>query len=158
MNIEVIHGPNLNLLGRREPGIYGHATLAWIDAEMERLGGELGVAVRTFQSNHEGALVDRIQQAAEAADGFVINAGAYTHTSIALADALAGVARPYVEVHLSNVFSRERFRHRSYLAAGAVGVISGFGVDSYRLGLRALVEHLKGSAQVRECGSAGVNG
>lgn len=146
MNVEVIHGPNLNLLGRREPAIYGRATLAEIDAEMERLGGELGVAVRTFQSNHEGALVDRVQQAAQTADGFVINAGAYTHTSIALADALAGVARPYVEVHLSNVFSRERFRHRSYLAAGALGVISGFGVDSYRLGLRALVEHLKGSA------------
>jgi 3-dehydroquinate dehydratase-2 len=146
VNIEVVHGPSLNLLGRREPEIYGRATLAEIDREMERLGGELGARVRTFQSNHEGALVDHVQARAAEADGFVINAGAYTHTSIALADALAGVARPYVEVHLSNVFSRERFRHRSYLAAGALGVISGFGVDSYRLGLRALVEHLKGSA------------
>ena len=146
MKIEIVHGPNLNLLGRREPEVYGRATLAEIDAEMERLGSELGVAVRSFQSNHEGALVDRVQAAAGEADGFVINAGAYTHTSIALADALAGVARPYVEVHLSNVFSRERFRHRSYLAAGALGVISGFGVDSYRLGLRALVEHLKKSS------------
>ncbi|WP_420128829.1 type II 3-dehydroquinate dehydratase [Longimicrobium sp.] len=143
MNIEVIHGPNLNLLGRREPEIYGRATLAEIDQEMERLGRELGVRVRSFQSNHEGGLVDHVQGCAADADGFVVNAAAYTHTSIALADALAGVARPYVEVHLSNVFSRERFRHRSYLAAGAVGVISGFGVDSYRLGLRALVEHLK---------------
>ena len=142
MNIEVIHGPNLNLLGRREPEIYGRATLAEIDAELERLGAELGVRVRAFQSNHEGALVDRIQQTAGDADGYVVNAAAYTHTSIALADALAGVARPYVEVHLSNVFSRERFRHRSYLAAGAVGVVSGFGVDSYRLGLRGLIEHL----------------
>jgi 3-dehydroquinate dehydratase-2 len=144
VNIEVIHGPNLNLLGRREPGIYGHATLAEIDQELERLGGELGARVRCFQSNHEGALVDRIQGSAAETDGFVVNAAAYTHTSIALADALAGVARPYVEVHLSNVFSRERFRHRSFLAAGALGVVSGFGVDSYRLGLRALVEHLKG--------------
>jgi 3-dehydroquinate dehydratase-2 len=146
VNIEVIHGPNLNLLGRREPGIYGHTTLAEIDAEVERLGAELGARVRCFQSNHEGALVDRIQQAAEEADGYVVNAAAYTHTSIALADALAGVARPYVEVHLSNVFSRERFRHRSYLAAGAVGVVSGFGMDSYRLGLRGLIEHLNRSA------------
>jgi 3-dehydroquinate dehydratase-2 len=143
VNIEVVHGPNLNLLGRREPGIYGRATLAEIDQELERLGRELGVGVRSFQSNSEGGLVDHVQARAADADGFVINAGAYTHTSIALADALAGVARPYVEVHLSNVFSRERFRHRSYLAAGALGVISGFGVDSYRLGLRALVEHLK---------------
>jgi 3-dehydroquinate dehydratase-2 len=146
VRIEVVHGPNLNLLGRREPEIYGRATLAEIDLALEGLGRELGVEVSAFQSNHEGALVDRVQAAAEAADGFVVNAGAYTHTSIALADALAGVARPYVEVHLSNVFARERFRHRSYLAAGAVGVVSGFGVDSYLLGLRALVEHLKRSA------------
>jgi 3-dehydroquinate dehydratase-2 len=143
VNIEIVHGPNLNLLGRREPEIYGRATLAEIDRELERLGVELGARVRVFQSNSEGGLIDHVQAAAAGADGFVVNAGAYTHTSIALADALAGVARPYVEVHLSNVFSRERFRHRSYLAAGAVGVISGFGVDSYRLGLRALVEHLK---------------
>jgi 3-dehydroquinate dehydratase-2 len=153
VNIEVIHGPNLNLLGRREPEIYGRSTLAEIDQEMERLGRELGARVRAFQSNHEGELVDRVQGAAADTDGFVINAGAYTHTSIALADALAGVARPYVEVHLSNVFSRERFRHRSYLAAGALGVISGFGVDSYRLGLRALVEHLK-RRSVKDQGSS----
>jgi 3-dehydroquinate dehydratase II len=143
VRIEVIHGPNLNLLGRREPEVYGRATLAEIDRALEGLGRELGASVTAYQSNHEGGLVDRVHAAAGEADGFLVNAGAYTHTSIALADALAGVARPYVEVHLSNVFARERFRHRSYLAAGAVGVVSGFGVNSYLLGLRALVEHLK---------------
>ncbi len=145
MNVEVVHGPNLNLLGTREPGIYGHATLADVDQALRALGRELGVQVSSFQGNGEGALVDHIQGAAARADGFVVNAAAYTHTSVAIADALAGVARPYVEVHLSNVFARERFRHRSYLAAGAVGVVSGFGVDSYLLGLRALVDHLKRS-------------
>ncbi|MBW3656347.1 MAG: type II 3-dehydroquinate dehydratase [Gemmatimonadetes bacterium] len=149
MNIEVVHGPNLNLLGTREPGVYGRATLADVDQALQALGRELGVQVRSFQGNGEGALVDHIQGAAGRADGFVVNAAAYTHTSVAIADALAGVARPYVEVHLSNVFARERFRHRSYLAAGAVGVISGFGVDSYLLGLRALVNHLNRSALVR---------
>jgi 3-dehydroquinate dehydratase-2 len=147
VNIEVVHGPNLNLLGTREPGIYGRQTLAGIDQALQELGLELGVKVGCFQSNAEGALVDHVQAAAARADGFVVNAAAYTHTSVALADALAGVARPYVEVHLSNVFSRERFRHRSYLAAGAVGVLSGFGVDSYLLGLRALVNHLKRSTR-----------
>ena len=146
MKIAVVHGPNLNLLGTREPGVYGRATLAEIDAALVRLGAELGAQVECWQSNHEGALVDHVQQRAREVDGFVVNAAAYTHTSVALADALAGVARPYVEVHLSNVFARERFRHRSYIAAGAVGVISGFGADSYLLGLRALVEHLKRSA------------
>lgn len=146
MNIAVVHGPNLNLLGTREPDVYGRATLADIDQALQALGRELGVQVSSFQGNGEGALVDHIQGAAARVDGFVVNAAAYTHTSVAVADALAGVARPYVEVHLSNVFARERFRHRSYLAAGAVGVISGFGVDSYLLGLRALVNHLNRSA------------
>lgn len=146
MNIEVVHGPNLNLLGTREPEVYGRATLADVDQALQALGRELGVRVSSFQGNGEGALVDHIQGAARRADGFLVNAAAYTHTSVAIADALAGVARPYVEVHLSNVFARERFRHRSYLAAGAVGVISGFGVDSYLLGLRALVNHLNRSA------------
>ncbi|HEY0036827.1 MAG TPA: type II 3-dehydroquinate dehydratase [Longimicrobium sp.] len=145
MNIEVVHGPNLNLLGTREPDVYGRATLADVDQALQALGRELGVQVSSFQGNGEGALVDHIQGAAARVDGFVVNAAAYTHTSVAIADALAGVARPYVEVHLSNVFARERFRHRSYLAAGAVGVVSGFGVDSYLLGLRALVDHLKRS-------------
>ena len=143
MKIAVLHGPNLNLLGTREPEVYGRTTLAEIDAALARLGAELGAEVASFQSNHEGALVDHVQARAAEVDGFVVNAAAYTHTSVALADALAGVARPYVEVHLSNVFARERFRHRSYLAAGAVGVVSGFGADSYLLGLRALMEHLK---------------
>jgi 3-dehydroquinate dehydratase II len=146
VRIAVLHGPNLNLLGTREPGVYGTATLAQIDASVVEAGRELGVEVTAFQSNHEGALVDFVQEQGPRVDGFVVNAAAYTHTSIALADALAGVARPYVEVHLSNVFARERFRHRSHLAAGAVGVVSGFGAASYRLGLRALVEHLKRSA------------
>ena len=140
MRIAVVHGPNLNLLGTREPEIYGSTTLAEIDDALRELGGELGAGVRSFQSSHEGALVDFVHEAA--ADGLIVNAGAYTHTSIALRDALAAVARPYVEVHLSNVFARERFRHRSLLAAGAVGVVSGFGPGSYTLGLRALVEHL----------------
>jgi 3-dehydroquinate dehydratase-2 len=143
VRIAVLHGPNLNLLGTREPEVYGRTTLAEIDAALAALGAELGADVACFQSNHEGALVDFVQQRAGEVEGFVVNAAAYTHTSVALADALAGVARPYVEVHLSNVFARERFRHRSYIAAGALGVVSGFGADSYLMGLRALVEHLK---------------
>ena len=144
MRIAAVHGPNLNLLGLREPEVYGRRTLDDVNAALAALAAELGVEVEWYQSNHEGALVDFVQQAATRVDGFVVNAGAYTHTSIALRDALAGVARPYVEVHISNVFARERFRHRSYLAGNAVGVISGFGAGSYRLGLRALVEHLRG--------------
>lgn len=143
MKIAVVHGPNLNLLGTREPEVYGRATLADVNAAVAELAAELGVEVTSFQSNHEGGLIDHVHASAAGVDGFMVNAGAYTHTSIALADALAGVARPYVEVHLSNVFAREPFRHRSWLAAGAVGVISGFGVDSYRLGLRALVENIR---------------
>ena len=146
MRIGVVHGPNLNLLGTREPEVYGRATVDDVNAAVGALAAELGVEVEFFQSNHEGALVDHVQEAAGRVRGFVVNAGAYTHTSIALRDALAGVARPYVEVHLSNVFARERFRHRSYLAPGAVGVVSGFGAESYRLGLRGLVEYLNGSA------------
>ena len=143
MRIAAVHGPNLNLLGLREPEVYGRRTLDDVNAALAALAAELGVEVEWHQSNHEGALVDFVQQAAPRVDGFVVNAAAYTHTSIALRDALAGVARPYVEVHISNVFARERFRHRSYLAAQAVGVVSGFGVDSYRLGLRGLVGHLR---------------
>jgi 3-dehydroquinate dehydratase-2 len=146
LRIGVVHGPNLNLLGTREPEVYGRATLDDVNAGVAALAAELGVEVEFFQSNHEGALVDHVQDAAGRVRGFVVNAGAYTHTSIALRDALAGVARPYVEVHLSNVFARERFRHRSYLAAGALGIVSGFGAESYRLGLRGLVEYLNGSA------------
>ena len=148
MRVAAVHGPNLNLLGRREPEVYGHHTLSDVNAALAETARGLDAEVECFQSNHEGELVDFIQQAGSRVDGFVVNAGAYTHTSIALRDALAAVARPYVEVHISNVFARERFRHRSYLAGNAVGVVSGFGVASYTMGLRGLIEHLRGK-QVR---------
>ncbi|MDY7015591.1 MAG: type II 3-dehydroquinate dehydratase [Cyanobacteriota bacterium] len=139
----VLHGPNLNLLGQREPGIYGSVTLDEINTLLEREGKELGVEVSCFQSNHEGALVDAIHAAAVRASGILINAGAYTHTSVALRDAIAAVNLPTVEVHLSNIYKREAFRHHSYIAPIAIGQISGFGAESYRLGLRALVYHLQ---------------
>lgn len=142
LRVAVVHGPNLNLLGSREPEVYGHTTLAEIDAALAALAAELGARAESFQSNHEGELVGFVQEAAARVDGFVVNAAAYTHTSVALRDALAGVARPFVEVHLSNVHAREEFRHHSYLAPKALGVVCGFGVDSYRLGLRALLAHL----------------
>ena len=144
LRIGVIHGPNLNLLGRREPEIYGRTTLAEIDAQLRALGAELGVEVEAFQANGEGELVDRIQELGDRVAGFVINAGAYTHTSVALRDALVGVGRPFVEVHLSNLHAREPFRRRSYLAGRAVGVVMGFGAESYLLGLRGLVSYLRG--------------
>lgn len=140
LRIGVLHGPNLNLLGTREPERYGRATLAEIDADLDRLGAELGVELRHFQSNHEGSLVDEIHNGA---DGFVVNPAAYTHTSVALRDALLAVGAPFVEVHLSNVHARERFRRKSLLADVAVGTVCGFGADSYLLGLRALVGHLR---------------
>ena len=143
MRIAVVHGPNLNLLGRREPEVYGRATLADVDRALTEAGLELGVEIDAFQSNSEGALVDHVQERAASVAGFVVNAGALTHTSVALRDALLGVARPYVEVHLSNVFAREPFRHHSYLADRAVGVVAGLGVDSYLFGLRGLVAHLR---------------
>jgi 3-dehydroquinate dehydratase II len=145
MRLLVLHGPNLNLLGQREPGLYGSSTLAAIDAALEQQAVELGVELACFQSNHEGALVDRIQQAATC-DGILINAAAYTHTSVAIRDALLAVAVPFVEVHLSNTHARERFRHRSLLADRALGVICGFGPTSYRLALEGLVAHLRASA------------
>lgn len=144
MRIAVVHGPNLGLLGRREPEIYGAATLEEIDRAVVELGTELGVDVETFQSNHEGAILDFLAEAGERADGFIVNAGGLTHTSVALRDALVGVGRPFVEVHLSNVAARERFRRHSYLTPVAVGAVYGFGADSYLLGLRALVGHLGG--------------
>jgi 3-dehydroquinate dehydratase II len=143
MQLLALHGPNLNLLGRREPGLYGSATLDQINAALRERATALGAAIDCFQSNHEGALVDRIQAARGSVDGILINAGAYTHTSIALRDALLGVAIPFVELHLSNVHAREPFRHHSYLADGAVGVICGFGAGSYRLALEGLVAHLR---------------
>lgn len=139
----LVNGPNLNLLGSREPALYGRVTLAEIERDLVAKASELGHTLATFQSNHEGTLIDRVQAAAgDNVAGILVNAGAYTHTSIALRDALAGIGLPYVEVHLSNVYAREPFRQHSMLAAKAVGVIAGFGALSYRLGLTALHEHL----------------
>lgn len=143
MRIQVLHGPNLNLLGTREPEVYGTATLSDVNRALEELATELDVDLETFQSNGEGALVDRIHEAAPETDGFVINAGGYTHTSVALRDALAGVGRPFVEVHMSNVHAREAFRHRSMLAPVALATVGGFGTDSYLLAVRGLLRHLQ---------------
>ena len=139
----VLHGPNLNLLGQREPEIYGRTTLTDIDTGLVTLGRELGVAVETFQSNHEGELVSKVQAARDRCAALIINAGAYTHTSVALLDAILAVGLPVVEVHLSNLYKRESFRHHSYIARAAVGQICGFGAESYFLGLRAAVGVIK---------------
>jgi 3-dehydroquinate dehydratase II len=144
LSLLILHGPNLNLLGLREPGIYGAVTLAQIDARLVELGKSLGATVRSLQSNHEGVLVDAIHGARDVHHGIMINAGAYTHTSIAIRDAISAVQVPIVEVHLSNIYKREQFRHHSYLSSIAVGQISGFGANSYYLGLQALVAHLQG--------------
>lgn len=141
--IGVLHGPNLNLLGRREPEIYGSASLADVDAAVAAAATEQGVEVVTFQSNLEGALVDWIQARTADVDGWVVNAAGFTHTSVALRDALVASVRPFVEVHLSNVFARESFRHESVLADAAVGVVAGFGAASYVLGLRGLLARLE---------------
>lgn len=138
--ILILHGPNLNLLGTREPEIYGAKTLTEIDDLLFRTGEEKGVEVRTFQSNSEGALIDALHEARNWADGVVFNPGAYTHTSIALRDAVAAVGIPIVEVHLSNVYARESFRHGSLVAPICLGKIVGFGWRSYLYGLEALVD------------------
>jgi 3-dehydroquinate dehydratase-2 len=143
MRLLLLNGPNLNLLGSREPGLYGTQTLEQIDSALSQQAADLGVELQCFQSNHEGELVDRIHAARGQADGILINAAALTHSSIALRDALLGVAIPFVELHLSNVHAREAFRHQSMLADKAIGVICGFGPASYGLALQGLVQRLR---------------
>ena len=143
MKLLLLNGPNLNLLGTREPEVYGRTTLADIEATLQREAAERGATLATFQSNHEGALIDRIHAARADGVGFiVINPGGLTHTSVALLDALAGVAIPFIEVHLSNVHQREAFRHHSYLSAVAVGVICGFGASGYSMALQYACQQL----------------
>ena len=143
MKILVINGPNLNLLGKREPGIYGAKSLEEINRILEAQAAGNGAQLEFFQSNAEGAIVDAIQEAAGRVAGIIINPAAYTHTSIAIRDALAAVAIPTVEVHLSNVYSREEFRHKSLIAPVAIGQIAGFGPTGYELALKGLLRHLK---------------
>ena len=143
MNLLFINGPNLNLVGTREPTIYGSHTLEDIQEELLSLARELDVSLQFFQTNSEGKMIDCVQKSAGSIDGILINAGAYTHTSIALRDALLGVDIPYVEVHLSNIYSREEFRHKSFLSDKALGVVCGFGSVSYQLALQGIVSYLK---------------
>jgi 3-dehydroquinate dehydratase II len=147
LDILVIHGPNLNLLGLREPGIYGTTTLAQIDDRLTELGRDLGANITSFQSNHEGGIIDRLHAARAEAHGILINPGGYTHTSVAIRDAISAIALPTVEVHLSNIHTREEFRHHSYIAPVAVGQICGFGARSYYLGLQALVGVIRDRSQ-----------
>jgi len=143
MDLLLINGPNLNLVGKREPTIYGSLTLEEIQKKLLILADELDVKLEFFQSNSEGEMIDCIQNSSDSIDGILINAGAYTHTSIALRDALLGVNIPYVEVHLSNIYSREEFRHKSFLSDKALGLVCGFGANSYRLALEGIVSYLK---------------
>lgn len=144
VRIGVLHGPNLNTLGRREPEVYGSTTLAAIDAMIVESASAVGAEVTSFQSNLEGALVDWIQAEASQVTGWVVNAAGFTHSSVALRDALVASGHPFVEVHISNVFAREEFRHHSVLADVALGVVTGFGPESYVLGMRGLLTHLAG--------------
>jgi 3-dehydroquinate dehydratase II len=143
VSVIVLHGPNLNLLGVREPSVYGSVTLFEINERLTALADQQGASVEILQSNHEGVLVDAIHGAVGTHDGILINAAAYTHTSVAVRDAIAAVKLPAVEVHLSNVYQREAFRHHSYLAPIVIGQISGFGANSYYLGFQALLTYLQ---------------
>ena len=142
MNIAVVHGPNLRLLGRREPEVYGTATLPEINASLEARAAELGVVLKIFQSNHEGEILDFLEEVAPWAQGVLINPAGFTHTSVALRDGLVGIDLPVVEVHLSNPSAREEFRHRSFISPIALGTVAGFGENSYLLGLQGLVARL----------------
>ena len=139
----ILNGPNLNLLGKRQPEIYGHATLQDVEKMCQDKAAAAGIHIQFEQSNHEGALVDWIQAAKAKHDGIILNAGAYTHTSIALFDALTSIELPAIELHVSNVFSREPFRHQSYISNIAIGVICGFGAAGYPLAMDAMLGHLK---------------
>lgn len=141
--ILVLHGPNLNLLGKRETEIYGQVPLEEIDRRLQKIASGRKAELRIMQSNHEGALIDAMHQALDWADGILINPAAFTHTSVALRDAIAAVKKPAVEVHLSNIYARDPFRHHSFLAPVCLGQISGFGWRSYALGLTALLDHLE---------------
>jgi 3-dehydroquinate dehydratase-2 len=143
VNIAVLNGPNLNLLGSREPHLYGTTTLAEVEGRLRQVAGELGVSIACAQHNGEGELVTAIQQLRGKADGAIVNAGAYSHTSLAIRDAFAATALPYVEVHISNIFAREPERRTSLLAGGAVAIIAGLGVAGYEMALRGLVERLR---------------
>jgi len=149
IRIQVVHGPNLNLLGQREPDVYGRLTLHEIDEKLRAHASEVGVELRSLQSNDEGAIVDAVHQAIGWADGLVLNPGAYSHYSYAIRDAIAATGLPAVEVHLSNIFAREPFRHRSVVAPVCVGQITGFGWQSYRLAVDALVGLLEEAGQAR---------
>ncbi len=143
MKIIVIHGPNLNMLGKREPDIYGNRTLDGIDEELKKIGEESGVLVETFQSNHEGEIIDKIQEISDNCDGLIINPGAFTHTSIAIRDALLLLKVPIIEIHLSNIYKREAFRHKSLISDIAYGQISGFGDAGYFFALKYLIKKIK---------------
>ena len=149
MNIRVIviHGPNLNLLGMREPGIYGNKTLSQINEHIQEVAKEMNLEVKIMQSNHEGEIVSFIGENADWADGIVINPAAYTHTSVAIRDAIAAVKLPTVEIHISNVFKREEFRHFSYISPVATGVICGFGPEGYILALKAVINEINTQAK-----------
>ncbi|MDX9786039.1 MAG: type II 3-dehydroquinate dehydratase [Desulfobacterales bacterium] len=142
LSILVVHGPNLNMLGKREPSIYGTDTLADIDQGLKQTGKQLGITVETFQSNHEGAIVDRIQAGFGTIQGLIINPGAYTHTSVAIRDALLLFDIPIIEIHLSNIYKREAFRHSSMIAGVATGQIAGFGAHGYTLAIQAMARLL----------------